>query len=47
MHTIISSLSRGLNIRIDLLQKRLKWMERFFFRHSKKKKTEKHKERTK
>lgn len=47
MHTIISSLSRGLNIRNDLLQKRLKWTERLFFRHSKKKKTEKHKERTK
>lgn len=38
MHTIISSLSRGLSIKIDLLQKRLKWTERLFFRHSKKKK---------
>ena len=38
MHTIISSLSRGLSIKIDLLQKRLKWAERLFFRHSKKKK---------
>ena len=47
MHTIISSLSRGLSIKIDLLQKRLKWAERLFFRHSKKKKTQKHKERTK
>ena len=47
MHTIISSLSRGLSIKIDLLQKRLKWTERLFFRHEKKKKTQKHKERTK
>ena len=38
MHTIISSLSRGLSIKIDLPQKRLKWTERLFFRHSKKKK---------
>ena len=38
MHTIISSLSRGLSVKIDLLQKRLKWTERLFFRHTKKKK---------
>ena len=41
MHTIISSLSRGLSIKIYLLQKRLKWTERLFFRHSKKKKNAK------
>ena len=38
MHTIISSLSRGLNIKIDLLQKRLKWTERLFFVVARKKK---------
>lgn len=38
MHTIISSLSRGLSIKIDLPQKRLKWTERLLFRHSQKKK---------
>ena len=38
MHTIISSLSRGLSIKIDLPQKRLKWTEQLLFRHSQKKK---------
>ena len=46
MHTIISSLSRGLSIKIDLLQKRLKWTERLFFRHSKKKKKSTKKEQS-